>query len=711
MLRKSQVALVVVAFMAALTSSCDTRWRTTDAEPAVPSGGGSAPNGSDPKQPAIRGNPTATIPASPSGGVPTLGLGVGGADASSPMQPLSTTVFAPAFTFASSEDFYERNSSESVGTRVHASSNSWSAGVSGGVGWFSAGVRRRQQTESFLSESSRDFQGSVRLLKQRNFLSLASGHFALNPDVMTRIAAAQAARQAQNWTQLAAERTAFEAIYGIGFVSETVLGHSMHLRAYATQSATNASAVNSFATEFSTPFVSGNFSNLTVVQNFASSAGCTIQAAGIGMVVNPTSIATFYTLVDTFYSNLSAPAALWAGCIEYSALPAFDAFYAPITGVGIVPNSFPVAAQTIQLPVLGAVGEMVSRDSFSQTVADTVWLSPYLFPGPHSISGTDFVLQVRAFDLLKVLSRDAAFRNTGLNFLAARGYPVQQVAQALLMPTSPGGPGSVFPEYVGEFYKSNVEQIRPRLSIVQVGTGLVVDVPGVATHWQPVPTMGLDNFGGPGSNTCGLFYGAGNLQFVFPDVNGEIAQAAQQGRLRLGTEVAKGVTSIRLTQSKTISGDFVSDVWNPSLNWATDPNPPNPGFATGRIYPGTKKAVLIRWPAQAEYTVNMSAASASTTWANSAWVGNWQESQDISWNAPGYWYPAYPGCPFVSVVSNPGGVDMPGAYFAIQGDSVTLNPIGFGSNFLIAVYGNNHLQPGGHTSNTGTYLSLLILGQ
>jgi hypothetical protein len=625
------------------------------------------------------------------------------------MQPLSTTVFAPAFTFSVSEDFYERNSSESVGTRVHASSNSWSAGVSGGVGWFSAGVRRRQQTESFLSESSRDFQGSVRLLKQRNFLSLASGHFALNPDVTTRIAAAQAARQAQNWTQLAAERTAFEATYGIGFVSETVLGHSMHLRAYTTQSATNTSAVNSFAAEFSTPWVSGNFDNLAAVQSFASSAGCVIQANGIGMAVNPTTIATFYTLVDDFYTNLAAPAALWAGCIEFSALPAFDAFYAPITGPGITPNGTPFASQSLQIPVLGAVGEMVSRDSFAQTVADTVWLSPYLFPGPYSTSGSDFVLQVRAFDLLKVLSRDDTFRNSGLNFLAARGYPVELVARSVLMPSSAGGPGSAFPEHVGAFYKSNVDQIRPRLSIVQPGTGAVVDVPAVANHWESVPTMGLDNFGGPGSNACGLFFGAGNLQFTFPDGSGEIALAAQQGRLRLGTEVARGTTAIRLSGRKAVTGQFGVDVWDPTQAWLSDPN-----LTVTRVYPGDKKVVLIQWPVQAWFSAAMSHGN-QPMWAQSTTVFNWGQNQDVIWwPAIGYVCGTYLHIPLMWVANMVTGASHGGALCGLTGlypastdQRGSLNPGLYGPPNSIILIGNGV----NNALNSGSVQCILMLGQ
>ncbi|MBL8756504.1 MAG: hypothetical protein JNK15_24635, partial [Planctomycetes bacterium] len=360
------VLALAVAFFSILGACHDSRSSVADVqEPTSGSGGGTAPNGSDPKQPALRGSPTATIPATPSGGVPTLGSGVGGPNNANPMQAMSASVFAPVFRFSEYQNSYERLSTDTTGTRVHSAANSFSVGAEVGSPWFKAGVRRRQSTETNFTESTREFEGFVRLLTQRDYISLAAGHVSLSQDVMNRIASAEAARQAQNWVLLAAERASFESVYGMGFVSEVVLGHSMHIRCYAGETSSNSVNVNTFQTYFDTAFVTGDFSNASVIAAAAVGAGMQVEAQGLGLVVNPSDIVSFGNNVQSFNSNLSFPVGLWAGCIAYADVPAFSAIYAPINNATINAESQVVVVQTLQLPVLGAVGELVSRESFA----------------------------------------------------------------------------------------------------------------------------------------------------------------------------------------------------------------------------------------------------------------------------------------------------------------------------------------------------------
>lgn len=699
-----------------VTTACHNGGSVVGAEDPQASGGGSVPNGSDPKQAGVMLLPKATIPWQANVGVPGLGLGIGAA------MEGKQTVFQPFFEFLNGDSASGFDVQERTEKRAFSSASNVGISANVGFGFFSAAVAYNVNSFSAVSQSNYEFEGFLRLIKERRYLSSATGHYALSPSAQAFLAQAQQARAAQDWSSLDSVRVAFESSHGIGFVSQHVVGYSMSLHAYGNVSASSAAQASSFQTAVRTPWVGGSFTNEQAVATSATSAGMTISGSSRGLNTVINSVTSFYSVVAAFKdfiegvnpnpSNLvGSPAVLWAGLSEYRDLPEFAAIYDPIPGALFAAVNTPITSQFLQLPTLGAVGELVSFGAYARTPADSVWLSPYLFPGGRSSAPGAFTLDVRPFDLLKQLSRGQQFRQVGDSFLGGVGYHDATAARSIVLPVSTGGVGSEFPEYVGPYYKANVQRIRPVLYVTQPGNPNPVRVAPDNSHWRLVAPMGLGNFGGPGSSTCGLFYGASSLSFQFADPLGELALAAASGRLRLATEVSVGSSSVELSQTKVVESDFICEVWNPSLNWATDPNPPSPGFATARIYPGTKRAVLIRWPAQAEYSVNMSAASASTTWANTAWVGNWQESQDIAWNAPGYWNPGYPGCPFVSVMSNPGGVDMPGAYFAIQGDSVTLNPIGFGSNLLIGVYGNNHLQPGGHASNTGTYLSLLMLGQ
>jgi hypothetical protein len=622
------------------------------------------------------------------------------------MRGLANTIFAPSYTFVEEANSYERSSTDTVGTRVHAAANSWSVGVSGGYAWFKAGVNYRQSQETSITSSSRDFQGYIRLIKQRNFISLAPGHYGYSQDVQTRLAAAAAARQAQNWTALASERSSFEQVYGVGFVSEVVLGHSMNLRATCTETSSNSASVTAFGAEFSTPFASGGFSNSTTLQNASTAAGCTIVANGLGMLTNPTDIGTFYNLVGTFYSNLATPTPLWGGCVEYRELPGFGVMYDPIPGLLNPAVDTPVVSQALQIPVLGAVGELVSLGGFAPNPADSVWMAPYLFPGDYTTVNGNLNLNVRIFDIYKQLSRDQAFRQTGDIFLAARGYPEANAAKPAVMPESAGGPSSTFVEHAGAYYKTNVSQIRPVLGIVDPVTAQVTTVLQSNAHWQNVSTMGLEGFGGPGayggpgSNACGLFLGAGSLTFSFADTNGDAALAAQQGRLRMFTEVARGATSVRLVQSKLVTGQFNVDVWDPSLSGIPD----WPNFSV--VYPGNKKVVLIRWPVQFDLSVGM-ATYAGPQWANSVSIMNWAESQDILWTLPGYYCGAYWRIPVAWVVGPTQPAMCPGVYPATTPNRGFLNPAAFGPGHGIALLGNGIT----NTTNIGSYQCILLLGQ
>lgn len=704
MITKRKRILAAVAGLAIFAASCHNGGAARDAVPSAPGGGGSVPNGSDPKVPGVTLVPQATIPWQPSPGVPGIGLGIG------KVLEGKQSVFAPFFEFVRAESSPEFSVNERTERRTFSSSSNVGVSASGGFALFSAGVAFNSSSQSSSSQSNYEFEGFLRLIKERRYLSAAQGHYALLPAVQVLLSQAQQARNLQDWNALNNVKNTFEGIYGIGFVSQHVAGYSMSLHAYGNVAEGSSTQASSFQATIRTPWFGGGFNNESTVASAAANANMTLRSYGRGLNVVITSIADFYATVNAFKqfiegtnpnpsSIVAAPDVLWAGISEYRDLPDFAVLYDPIPGPLFAAVDTPISSQSVQIPVLGAVGELLSLGSFARNPSDSVWLSPYLFPGDYSASPGVFNLNVRAFDLLKQLSRDTAFRQFGESFLASLGYYDANAARPIIMPVSPGGAASEFPEHAGPFYKANVQRIRPVLYLTQPGNPNPVRIAPDDANWRLVGPMGLGNFGGPGSNTCGLFFGAGSLAMQFADPNQELANGAASGRLFLATEVSRGTQTIELSQKRAVTGDFRVDVWNPSTTFV-----PGTGHS---YYPGNKKVVLVRYPVQSDWRTAMNVMSAPM-WASTVRMLSWQENQDIVFFAnPPYRHPGYLSVPIVATSDTTTG-GTAAFWPATSSDMGSLNPAGFGPFHDVVIYGNSSVSNG---VNAGTFLDILLLGQ
>lgn len=668
------------------------------------------PNGSDPKQAGVALVPTATIPWQDSFGVPSLGRGIGSALND------KQTVFQPFFEFVGGDNASGFNLQERTEKRAFSSSSNVGVSANVGVSFYSAAVSYNISSSTAASQSNYEFEGFLRLIKERRFVSAAAGHYAITAGVQNFLAQAQQARAAQDWNALNNVRIAFESMHGIGFVSQHVVGYSMTLQAYGNVSETNHSQASSFRASISTPWVGGGFTNEQQVLSSAASAGMSVRGASRGLNTVIDSVAEFYATVDDFKDFLDGtnpnpstlvgpPVVLWAGVSEYRALPEFAAIYDPIPGTLFAGVDTPIASQTLQLPVLGAVGEMVSLGSYARNPEESVWLSPYLFPGDHSSAAGSFTLSVRPFDLLKQLSRDTQFRQVGNSFLAGLGYHDAVAMRPIIMPVSLGGLGSEFPEHADAFYKPNVQRIRPVLYLTQPGNPNPVRIATDDAHWRLVGPMGLGNFGGPGSSTCGLFFGAGSLTFQFPDPNGEIAAAASNARLTLATEVSRGSQVIQLSQVRPVSGAFGVDVVTPTGI------PSGPATPSTQYYTGSERALLVRFPINfSPVAVPAQAGLGILPTSAGVWTAlTWQENQDIQIQATGYFLTqGFLGVPVICVGNTAAQTFVNGTFRdALLSGRYTVSVTGFGPGHELLIFGNRNP----NMVNQGTFQDVLLLGQ
>lgn len=345
--------LLAASLLGIFSTSCDTKTRVVDSGlGSNPSGGNSAPNGADPKQAAMILQPQATIPWSSTNGTFSLGSGVGNLLESK--QP----VFDPVFQFSKSEASSEFAYTEREDNRSFSQSSSFGVSVGVSVGLYGASVAYNQANSSGGGQNFYAFEGFLRLIKERQFISQAAGHYALKGAVTSILAQAEQARAAQNWNQLQLLRDSFEATYGIGFASQRVMGYAMSLYAAGNESWSNSSASSSLKTEIRTPWVTGNFNNENQVNAAASQAGFTLRAQSRGLNTVITSVPAFYAIVDQFKQVIEGthpnpgtivanPDDLWVGINEYKDLPEFAPLYDPIGGTLFAAVDTPVVSQSI----------------------------------------------------------------------------------------------------------------------------------------------------------------------------------------------------------------------------------------------------------------------------------------------------------------------------------------------------------------------------
>ena len=229
--------LLAAGLLGIFSTSCDTKTRVVDSGlGSNPSGGNSAPNGADPKQAAMILQPQATIPWSPTNGTLALGSGVGN------LLESKQSVFDPIFQFAKAESSSEFAYTERDENRSFSQSSSFGVYVGVSVPLFGASVAYNLANSTSGGQNFYAFDGFLRLIKERQFISSAAGHYALKGAVQSILAQAEQARATQDWNQLQVLRASFEATYGIGFASQRVMGYAMSLYAAGNESWSNSSA-------------------------------------------------------------------------------------------------------------------------------------------------------------------------------------------------------------------------------------------------------------------------------------------------------------------------------------------------------------------------------------------------------------------------------------------------------------------------------------